>query len=222
MKVLIVAATFPELEPLMRLHGVTNYKEGITTTNLNEKNNNVHFLITGVGSVNTTYYLQRGIMRVSPDYCINAGIAGSFSPKIKIGDVVKVKKDMFSDLGSEDGEFFLSIDELKLGNQVVPNSPFNQVLFNYGKDLKEVDAITVNTSHGNENSINAIKQKLMPEIESMEGAAFMLTCHREKIKHIQIRAISNYIEKRNIANWNISLAITNLNNFLIEFLNQLK
>jgi futalosine hydrolase len=35
---------------------------------------------------------------------------------------------------------------------------------------------------------------------------------------IQIRAVSNYVEKRNRDGWNIGLAIKNLNTFAIEFL----
>lgn len=34
---------------------------------------------------------------------------------------------------------------------------------------------------------------------------------------IQIRAISNYVEKRDKSKWNMPLAINNLNEFLIEF-----
>jgi futalosine hydrolase len=35
---------------------------------------------------------------------------------------------------------------------------------------------------------------------------------------IQIRAVSNYVERRNRDNWQIGLAIKNLNIFALEFL----
>jgi len=49
-------------------------------------------------------------------------------------------------------------------------------------------------------------------VESMEGAAFFMACEQFEIPCIQIRAISNKVEKRNTANWDLSLAIKNLNN----------
>jgi len=54
----------------------------------------------------------------------------------------------------------------------------------------------------------------------MEGAAFFYVCQLQKIPHIQIRSISNYVEPRNRANWNISLAIKNLNEVLWKLIQQ--
>jgi futalosine hydrolase len=58
------------------------------------------------------------------------------------------------------------------------------------------------------------------EIESMEGAAFLFACNQTKVSCRQIRAVSNYVEKRDRSKWNIPLAITNLNKVLIDFINQ--
>jgi futalosine hydrolase len=79
------------------------------------------------------------------------------------------------------------------------------------KNLRQVDAVTVNTVHGNEKSIKSVKRKYNPDIESMEGAAFFYVCMMEKIPCIQLRAVSNYVERRNKNSWNIPLAIRNLN-----------
>ncbi|WP_431199504.1 hypothetical protein ACRQ5D_10000 [Mucilaginibacter sp. P25] len=38
---------------------------------------------------------------------------------------------------------------------------------------------------------------------------------------MQIRAVSNYVEKRNREAWNIGLAIKNLNTFAIDLVNQI-
>ena len=45
----------------------------------------------------------------------------------------------------------------------------------------------------------------------MEGAACFMACEQFDIPCIQIRAISNKVEKRNTENWNLDLAISNLN-----------
>ena len=64
--------------------------------------------------------------------------------------------------------------------------------------------------------------KFNPDIETMEGASFMYVCLNEGVNFIQLRAISNYIEKRNKQNWNINLAIENINNLLIKWLKEKK
>jgi len=53
----------------------------------------------------------------------------------------------------------------------------------------------------------------------MEGAAFLFVCEHEQIPCIQLRAVSNFVEKRNKEAWNIPLAIENLNQQLIAIIN---
>ena len=52
------------------------------------------------------------------------------------------------------------------------------------------------------------------QIESMEGAAFLMAASEMKCYSIQVRAISNYVEKRDKSKWEIPLAIENLNKTL--------
>jgi futalosine hydrolase len=56
------------------------------------------------------------------------------------------------------------------------------------------------------------------DIESMEGAACFYVCLLEKIPFLEVRSISNYVEPRNRANWNLPLAIQNLNQVLVEMI----
>jgi futalosine hydrolase len=50
----------------------------------------------------------------------------------------------------------------------------------------------------------------------MEGAAFFYVCEQTKTSCLQIRAISNVVERRNRENWQIELAIKSLNDTLIK------
>ena len=45
----------------------------------------------------------------------------------------------------------------------------------------------------------------------MEGAACFMVCNKFEISCMQIRSISNKVEKRNKENWDFPLAIKNLN-----------
>jgi futalosine hydrolase len=95
-------------------------------------------------------------------------------------------------------------------------------------DIDEVDslipvkAITVNTLTGNQDSIEKLKNKFNPEIITTEGAAFFYVCLLEDIPFLQIRAISNFVEIRKIENWNIPLAIKNLNDSIIAIFDELR
>ncbi|RRN77817.1 futalosine hydrolase, partial [Pseudoxanthomonas sp. SGD-10] len=148
------------------------------------------------------------------DLALNVGIAGSFSRKLHIGELVEINQDVFAELGAEDDEDFLPLEELELGETQYGSS------YNGGLQtlLKRVKGITVNKVHGNENSIEETVEMFTPKTESMEGAAFFYACEEAEVPSLQVRAISNYVERRNKDNWNIPLAIGNLNKWLVEFL----
>jgi futalosine hydrolase len=99
-----------------------------------------------------------------------------------------------------------------LYNDSVLTSPMLNPLFH-------VRGVTVNKVHGNEKSIARITELYQPDIESMEGAAFAYACAMHKLPYFQIRAISNYVERRNRESWNIPLAVKNLNDWLLLFVN---
>jgi futalosine hydrolase len=210
-KIFITAATELEIAPLKKL---------VKENSLKKK---INFLVTGIGMTATAYHLVKNNIK-KYNLAINIGVAGSFKKEISLGEVVNVTSDCFADLGAEDKNSFLTLAEM--GLQKKNKFPFrNERLFNLTskkypalKRLKTVNAITVNTVHGNEKSIKSTIKKYNPDIESMEGAAFFYVCMMEKVPCVQLRAISNYVERRNKNNWNIPLAINNLTEVTFDFL----
>lgn len=218
MKLLIVSATKFEIEPILKSMSVqpTIDNHFMSST---YKNHPIDFLIAGIGMVSTTFYLTKALSK-KYDLVINAGICGSFNKNIDLGAVVNIYEDTFSELGAEDGNSFLTLAELNLqGAQKVTASPL-PFKNNNIELLPKVTGITVNTTHGNEQSIEKVIQQFHPFVESMEGAAFIFVCEQEKTPCIQLRAVSNYVERRNKESWNIPLAIDNLNNQLIAIINE--
>lgn len=172
-------------------------------------------LITGVGMTATAYALGK---HLSADYnlVLNLGIAGCFDLTVPLGTVLNIIADEFSELGAEDKEAFLSIDQLGLGKSKFENSLAPD--FKALSRLPWANGITVNTVHGNLEHIRKVKERLNPITESMEGAAVFYACEQAFIPCIQVRSISNYVEERNKAAWNIGLALKNLDDWAIEFL----
>ena len=159
-------------------------------------------LITGVGMINTAIGLTKELNNNDYDLVINIGIAGCFSNEIKIGDVVEVIEDCFSEIGFEDGEYLSEFSDFDIKTKYKVKGKTS---------LRKVKGITVNTVHGNTNSVHNIIERLHPDIESMEGATVFKVCEEMEVSCIQIRSISNKVEKRNKENWNLDLAILNLN-----------
>jgi futalosine hydrolase len=76
--------------------------------------------------------------------------------------------------------------------------------------LRAVNGITVNTVHGNDDSIARTTRRFSPDVESMEGAAFMYACMVQSVPFAQVRAVSNMVERRNRAVWKLDEAIAHL------------
>jgi futalosine hydrolase len=159
-----------------------------------------------------------------PDLAINAGIAGSFSDKLKIGDVVIPVTDCFADLSIESGDKVLTIFEAGLLNPdlfpfdkgvIHSRNEFVEIL---GPAVVKVNAITVNTCSGTAVTIEKLKNKFNPDIETMEGATFFYICAREKIPFLSVRAISNRVEPLSRDSWNIPLALERLAGKMREIL----
>ncbi len=218
-KILIIAATGKEIEPFLKKMKV-NEPELFDTEDFKYKKLKISVLITGVGMVVTAMDTVAILSEESFDVAINVGLCGSFNRNLEIGTVVNVYKDTFSELGAEDGDEFLSPSKLKLDAITsIENLDQNEEIVNYQIDLlPKVNGITVNTVHGNEKSIEKVVKRFHPMVESMEGASFMLACDDFGVPNFQIRAVSNYVEKRNKKAWNIPLAVKNLNEKLIEIL----
>ena len=192
MKILLVVATEQEI--------------------IEDKFNDCNILITGIGMVNTSIQITKELMQDKYDLVINMGVAGSFSKDYAIGDVVEVLEDNFSELGFENGNNFGLFSNSEIVTKYSVESKTT---------LQKVKGITVNTVHGNDQSIDEIVNRLNADVESMEGASIFKVCNEFGVSCVQIRAISNNVEKRNKANWNMPLAIHNLNNQVAKIIMEL-
>jgi futalosine hydrolase len=209
MRVLFVAATLFEVESLKN------------NSNFISNSHSFKVLITGVGMVATAYALGRELALNQYDLAINLGIAGSFDRSIALGDIVEITEDNIAELGAEDDENFISIAQLGFGESSFKAGIELHKIYKGKATIKQATAITVNKVHGNNASISSIITRLNPELESMEGAAFFYACRKEGVPGLQIRAVSNYVEKRNRDAWQIGLAVKNLNTFAVELLQAL-
>ncbi len=219
-RVLIVFATSSEAEILQKMAGIIpcndDYRLGRCI---------ISVLVTGVGGISTAWAMKQWLSKnPCPDLAINAGIAGSYSNDRKIGEVVMPVTDRFADMGIESGDKLMTLGEAGLMDP--DKFPFeggyirasNKFIERAGNILSKVDAITVNTCSGSAATIEKLKNKFNPDIETMEGATFFYICALEKIPFLAVRAISNKVEPRNRDSWDIPLALENLAEKIKELL----
>ena len=227
MRVLIVAATAMEVAPLAAALGAPAAEPGERTRKWRHPRHDLELLITGVGMVATAAWCSRALARTAYDVALNVGVCGSFDQAFVPGAVVHVISDRIAELGAEDADRFLTLDELKLtdpsggplaGAELVNNSPPASAALTR---LPRARGISVNTVHGNARSIAEVRERFAPQVESMEGAGFMYSCLLHEIRFAQVRAVSNVVETRNRALWRLAEAVTNVTATALEIIGDL-
>lgn len=213
MRVLLVAATRPEVE-------------GVAGQLGRFPRHQIECLITGVGMVPTAARLAAHLASGRWDLVLNLGICGSFDPDLPPGSAVHVVRECLPEVGAEDNGAFLTVQALNLvgdnefpftaGRLVNAAPPSNTALAR----LRVVDGITVNTVHGNAHSIAEVVGRFSPQVESMEGAAFMYACLVHGVSFAEVRAVSNLVEPRNRRAWKMADAIDSLSRTALEILEQ--
>jgi futalosine hydrolase len=214
-RVLVVAATAAEVDPFVA--GLSRVADaGPRSTRYAGLGHQIDVLITGVGMVATSSWCSRALSNQRFDMALNFGVCGSFKAAFDPGTVVHVVSDRLVELGAEDGNSFLTIQQMNLlagdefpftGGRLVNASP---PALSALAGIHPVDGITVSTVHGNEVSIARVIQRFNPDVESMEGAAFMYACLIHGVPFAQVRAVSNIVERRNRSAWKLDEAITEL------------
>ncbi len=182
----------------------------------------LQFHQSGIGMLAASFALTKLAIEDKPDLIIQVGIAGTFDTTQPLGTVVVINEETLGDLGVEEDGKWKDLFDLKLEKSSY--HPFekrklpNQWLTKYNLlGLQEVSGITVNEISTNQEKIQKLMKKYNPTIESMEGAALHYVARETSIPFIQIRAISNYIGERDKSNWQMKLAIDNLNHILIQY-----
>lgn len=222
MRVLVVAATRPEVEPLVTALTSPVAHNRVLTGLLGP--HKIDVLLTGVGMVPTAAWCTRALAIGGYDLAANLGVCGSFNPDLPPGSVVHIVSESMPELGAEDGETFLPLSQLGLlkddefpwtaGRLVNLQPPPIPAL----AALPEVAGVTVNTVHGHEPSIAALLQRERADVESMEGAGFMYACLVAGVPFVEVRAVSNRVERRNRAAWDLKGAIDALGRVSLQLL----
>ncbi len=222
-KVLVLGATEAELAGLAGILGVIPPRPGVYLETEWE-GKIVVLLCSGIGMVNTSFALGKFFAIHRVDWALQFGIGGAFPKGPKVGEVVEIQQECYADLGAESPEGFLDLEAMGFRNFALDGKPIYNSFSNpdAGRSgLRMYNGITVNRVHGKSDSIEEVEQIWNPDVESMEGAAFMQVCLLEGIPCTEIRGISNRVEVRNRSSWELSKAVGAATKAAIGFLKEL-
>jgi futalosine hydrolase len=208
--ILAVAATEFEMKPLEQLLAVDGPACSCAT------------LIAGVGPVETTLRLTRYLERRDPriDTVLNFGVAGAYLSEAPTGqgpaallDLCLAEQEILGDFGICFADHIEAFDE-KLGGPRV--FPLDQSLLCQAREILEQHQLTCRCGNFvTVSAASATRQRGMMLAarhqglcENMEGAAVARVCAEFSMPLLEVRAVSNLVEDRDLSRWKMAEACT--------------
>jgi nucleoside phosphorylase len=160
-----------------------------------------------LAGLQTTDALPSPVAGQRPGLVILAGIAGTYTDTLKIGDAVAVASETIADLGRRNADgSFVPLFQKTYHTTAIPKN-FRSVhsntvnmaggLGSTGDDAGGENASRGNAgstgSTGNAGNAGSTENAVAAEIENMEGAAFLAVCQRFGVRAMEVRTISNRV-----------------------------
>jgi futalosine hydrolase len=164
----------------------------------------VAFAVTGVGMMATACALSDLLAQGSYDVVVNVGLAGTFTPRLGLGQVVVVEREFMDGYGVEN-----AAGDIKFFTDSEMFCPYVND-FPALHPCPKASGLTVSLPTENPARVELRKKLYYADIETMEGAAFFYVCLRKHVRFLQLRAISNIAGVRDKAQWKAAEALKNL------------
>ena len=160
----------------------------------------VEILSTGIGPVEAALATARALATSTPEFIVNAGIAGGFAGRARLGEAFAVETDHFADLGLEDGQ---PLPPLPRGARLVTQAESDPRLVESARRVgaRIGNAITVTTITATQQRADALAARFESELEAMEGFAVLRCAAQAGIPAIELRGVSNVVGPRESSGW---------------------
>jgi futalosine hydrolase len=236
--ILIIAATGRELSLLQRTV-IGQQQAAIVPQELYGGElgaSRVLLAVSGMGKVNAAAAAAALLERFTPGLVIITGCAGAYAGSgLSVGDLVLASTEVFGDEGvltpsgweplrlmgipvlerhgkSYYNEFPLSLPTTEQAMQLAKA---------LGVTARRGRFVTVSTCSGTTVRGDELASRFGGMCENMEGAAIAQVALAYGVDCIEIRGISNMVEDRDPAAWNIPLAVEQAQRFIVKFIESL-
>ena len=188
-------------------------------------------LHTGIGAVNAAHALTCQLERQTPDLALQFGIGGAYVPTgLPIRSVVLATEEIYGDVGVLTPEGWKPADEI--GIPLVLGDPPHFNRFPLDPQLVSTAAeicgarcgvfVTVSQCSGVQAVGDSLHARFNGLCENMEGAAAAHICKLYGIPFLEVRGISNLVEDRQPARWDIPGAADAAQSALIRIISDKK
>ena len=197
----------------------------------------VFVCVGGIGKINAAAATAVMLERFQPQLVINTGCAGAYpTSALSIGDLVVASEEILGDEGAFTSHGWFDLNRMGIpsltreGRRYYNEIPLSRHAAEKAVQLAEANgiklmlgkSITVSSCSGSIRQGEEIMRRYSDAVsESMEGAAVALTCLRYGVNCLEIRGISNIVEERNLEGWDIPLAVTEAQRFVIKYLEEI-
>lgn len=234
--IIIAAATRQELSLLVRSTDAREVrrKKGLRETYRGKVGSaTVLLAVTGIGKANTASALTALLERHTPRLLIDTGCAGAYGGSgLTVGDLAVASAEIYGDEGvltpaGWESLEAIGIPQLERGESrffnefplaFLPAERAMQLGVALGVTMRRGRFVTVSTCSGTSARGDELARRFDSICENMEGAVAAHLALRYGVDCLELRGISNMVEDRDLAGWNIPLAVERAQRFILKFL----
>jgi len=231
----VAAATHGELSLMLKALGgrTTETAGGIPVWETDTECGRVIFAVTGMGKINAAASTAVIIERHAPALFITTGCAGAFPEScLAVGDLALASVEICADEGVLTSTGWLSYGDIGIpaverkGKRYFNEFPLSlsvaeqavRLAAALGIQLTRGKFVTVSTCSGTAKRGQELHERFGAICENMEGAAVAQVALRYGVDCLEVRGVSNLVEDRDLARWNIPLAAERAQRFLLKFI----
>ncbi|MEE2708267.1 MAG: futalosine hydrolase [Gemmatimonadota bacterium] len=202
----------------------------------------VSLVVTGIGTVNTAHALTCVLERHRPKLVLQFGLGGAYtSSGLSVGDVAVATDEAYGDLGVQTPYGWASAELIgiplleKDGDRFYNTYPLDGRLASTTLDLiqniewdegspisKKGTFVTVQQCSGVTDLGDETAARFNGICENMEGVAAAQLCTVYDVPLVEIRAISNRVEDRNTADWDLELSVARIQQSVLSIVKNIK
>lgn len=212
--ILAVAATEFEMVPFQQLlakEGASACQEGLDRS--------CFTLIAGIGPVETTLRLTRYLEKMGTriERVLNFGVAGGYvSPSppgsnVSLLDLCLAEQENLGDSGICFADHIEPLDEALGGRVTFPLDQSllrqaGEILTRHGQACRRGNFVTVSAVSATKERGMMLAARFQGICENMEGAAVARVCADYSLPLLEVRAVSNLVEDRDLSCWKMAEA----------------
>jgi futalosine hydrolase len=236
--VIVTAATSQELSLLIQAAGACRQESCVPAEVYVGKIGTVSLLlaVTGIGKVNAASAVTALLERHTPGLLITTGCAGAYhGAGLAVGDLAIAVAEIFGDEGVLTPTGWESLQLIGIPAVVRNGKSYHnefplsllatekavRLATALGLAVRRGRFVTVSTCSGTKARGDELASRFGAICENMEGAAVAQVALTYGVDCLEVRSISNMVEDRNLAAWDIPLAVAQSQRFILKFIETL-